>query len=551
MKPISLALLLLFSLPFFVALDTSSIWDTNEAYYTQTPREMVERNDWIVPHFNGEPRLNKPPLAYWIVAAVYKLFTPSVFWERLTIASLAFGSVLALFVLGKLLFGEEIALLGAGLFATSFRFLILSRRLLIEVLTLSCLLVALAFFLFWLEKGGKGRFSLSAFFFGLAFLSKGPIALLPVIILGTYLILSRRRLRPAPWVTGGIIFLLVSSSWFVLLGYQIGWQPVIDFFAKENLGRFIYSDFGPQRGPFYYLGVFVTDFFPWSFFFPGAVVWWIRNRPRRPASKDKRALLLLFLWIAIYMLFFSLSHNKQEYYILPVYPVAALGIATFLHHTRLSVFLLSLVSVIMGMVALALFLIVNVLRFEGTFLWVPSLLLLCTISLLIVRKWKGVAASLALFYFSAFGLYSKPLEQYRPVVHFAETIKRLTADSPHPLRAGYYRFATPSLAFYLNRPILELHKLEDAVQHLESPDPLYLILAASDYPQLARVTSVPLEIVEVRLKLYTTARVVIEGFQRGRMGNFRQVSTPSIYLITNKRTDRAKARTVDHRPSVQ
>ena len=26
---------------------------------------MAERADWLVPYFNGEPRLTKPPLSYW------------------------------------------------------------------------------------------------------------------------------------------------------------------------------------------------------------------------------------------------------------------------------------------------------------------------------------------------------------------------------------------------------------------------------------------------------------------------------------------------------
>ncbi len=72
-------LLSVFSLPLFVSLDTSSIWDANEAFYVQTPREMVESSNWLVPHFNGEPRLNKPPLSYWLVAGLYSLFGVSVF----------------------------------------------------------------------------------------------------------------------------------------------------------------------------------------------------------------------------------------------------------------------------------------------------------------------------------------------------------------------------------------------------------------------------------------------------------------------------------------
>src|SRR5829696_2354702 len=73
-------------LPYFVDLGGSSIWDANEAYYVETPREMIERGDYVFPTFNYEPRLNKPVLSYWIVIGLYKAFGTSVAAQRLGIA---------------------------------------------------------------------------------------------------------------------------------------------------------------------------------------------------------------------------------------------------------------------------------------------------------------------------------------------------------------------------------------------------------------------------------------------------------------------------------
>ena len=74
------------SCPYFVGLGGSSIWDANEAFYVETPREMIERGDYVNPTFNYEPRLNKPVLSYWIVAGFYQLFGVSVGVQRLPIA---------------------------------------------------------------------------------------------------------------------------------------------------------------------------------------------------------------------------------------------------------------------------------------------------------------------------------------------------------------------------------------------------------------------------------------------------------------------------------
>ena len=101
----------------------------------------------------------------------------------------------------------------------------------------------------------------------------------------------------------------------------------MEFFLSDNLGRFVSVDFGPQRGPFYYVGVFLGDFFPWSFFFPAAVIWSLRRKKDSGGEEETdHHWMLLSLWMGTYFLLFSLSHNKQEYYILPLYPAAALWV---------------------------------------------------------------------------------------------------------------------------------------------------------------------------------------------------------------------------------
>src|SRR5262249_60282300 len=67
---------------YFVSLGNSAIWDANEAYYVETPREMLEAHDLVNPAFNYEPRFNKPVLSYWIVAALYRAFGVSVAVQR-------------------------------------------------------------------------------------------------------------------------------------------------------------------------------------------------------------------------------------------------------------------------------------------------------------------------------------------------------------------------------------------------------------------------------------------------------------------------------------
>ena len=46
----------------FLGLGSNTIWDANEAFYVDTPRQMIRSGDYVNPVFNGEPRMNKPVL---------------------------------------------------------------------------------------------------------------------------------------------------------------------------------------------------------------------------------------------------------------------------------------------------------------------------------------------------------------------------------------------------------------------------------------------------------------------------------------------------------
>src|SRR5688500_1058688 len=97
----------------FLGLDASTIWDANEAFYTETPRQMVLSGDYVNPTFNGEPRFNKPVLSYWVVAAFYKVFGVAVWAERVAIALGALGIAAAAFVIARIVWSARAAWIAA------------------------------------------------------------------------------------------------------------------------------------------------------------------------------------------------------------------------------------------------------------------------------------------------------------------------------------------------------------------------------------------------------------------------------------------------------
>jgi len=58
-------------LTFFVGLGRPALTDSDEAFYAQAGREMVETGDWVTPRYNGEIRFANPVLFYWLFALFF------------------------------------------------------------------------------------------------------------------------------------------------------------------------------------------------------------------------------------------------------------------------------------------------------------------------------------------------------------------------------------------------------------------------------------------------------------------------------------------------
>ena len=59
------ALLLLAPVLFLANTWGYDLWPADEPRFGQVAREMMESGDYLVPHINGEPYKEKPPLLFW------------------------------------------------------------------------------------------------------------------------------------------------------------------------------------------------------------------------------------------------------------------------------------------------------------------------------------------------------------------------------------------------------------------------------------------------------------------------------------------------------
>ncbi|HJZ94170.1 MAG TPA: glycosyltransferase family 39 protein, partial [Gemmataceae bacterium] len=179
------SLLILLVLPALLLYPTLSfhLLEPDEGRYAQIPREMLARGDWVVPHLQGQPYLDKPPLLYWLVMLSYSVFGVAEAPARLIPALAVHGSILVVYLLGRRSLGERSAFWGGLFLAVAPGFVGMARLLTMDGLLTYWVTLAL-FATFEAVRGGRfraGWWYLAAVAAGFGVLTKGPIPFLLLV----------------------------------------------------------------------------------------------------------------------------------------------------------------------------------------------------------------------------------------------------------------------------------------------------------------------------------------------------------------------------------
>src|SRR5262249_44204379 len=108
------------------------LFEPDEGRYAEIPREMADRDEWVVPYLQGEPYLDKPPLFYWLVMACYRVFGVHAWSARLVPALAIHGSILLVYFFGRRPLGERSALWGALFLGLAPAFVSMGRLLVLD-----------------------------------------------------------------------------------------------------------------------------------------------------------------------------------------------------------------------------------------------------------------------------------------------------------------------------------------------------------------------------------------------------------------------------------
>ncbi|HEY0008121.1 MAG TPA: glycosyltransferase family 39 protein, partial [Tepidisphaeraceae bacterium] len=97
------------------AAGTTAVSRTQEARVLVTASEMVDRplHDWLIPKANGQVRLKKPPLAYWLSAASIDAFGNGERAGRLPAVLAGWATLGLMYAIGRKLFNPLAGTLAA------------------------------------------------------------------------------------------------------------------------------------------------------------------------------------------------------------------------------------------------------------------------------------------------------------------------------------------------------------------------------------------------------------------------------------------------------
>lgn len=326
---VTLSVLVLLAL--FVGLGERPVSKIQEVRVAETAREMLESGEWIVPRYNGDLRLQKPPLPYWLTAASYRVMGVNEFATRVPAA--VFGLFSALLMWFWIRRNADATTASYCTLALVTTYIGLRYFRSGEADSILLFFISVASMLgYELVQSARNRWRqvLFGLSLGLGFLSKGPAALaIPLITLSCMAVVEKRAKRLHPSISSLfnaqslIPLILVAFGWYIWIIWQLP-DMAQSFFGKQLDETFVS---GSHAKPlWWYLAHWLEFFAPWSIVLIPAA-WMAFRLPKASMSVVVR---YAWIWLGVVFVLLTATVNKQMQYALLFAPPQAIIVGHYL-----------------------------------------------------------------------------------------------------------------------------------------------------------------------------------------------------------------------------
>jgi len=365
----------------FYGLGSYPLLDHNEGMYAAIARDMLHSGDFIIPHLNGLPYLEKPPLLFWLMAVSMSVFGEHEWATRLVPALALFATT---WMMERFIYrqtkSQTASMAAALIFATALPLLAIGRMVLCDML-MTCFLSAALMGFYNRGQGSEVRiqgrkegFYGFYFFLALAVLTKGFVAI--ILAGGTialFLLWQRRPLQDYLRIVslrGMLLFLVITTPWHIAASLQ---EPgfAYFYFINEHVLRFL-----NLREPhdyytghiWYYLPRILGYLAPWTVFL---ALFARKDAQCQMLDIKKESFLIsdlyhltsfLWSWFFFCLVFFSISGAKANYYMIAGMPPLVMLLAL-----KLAQCMETKPHIIRGLASIALLLIISAIELVQCF----------------------------------------------------------------------------------------------------------------------------------------------------------------------------------------
>ncbi len=350
--------ILIFALAAMPFAATFGWYYPDERHYTDGALRMLQQGHWLVPeNADGSVRFEKPPLAYWAVAAGWRCLGVNPLAARLPFLLTSCGTLWLTYRLARKMTGsQETALLAVLMLAAHPQFFLCSVRSMPDSLLTFFITLSGAGFLrlvvwqeltpgaFWMAYGGAAG----------AAMGKGLLGAVIILFAWVFAYLIHFKWRDAVRIVhwpGLAVAVLMPIGW---VGYGMlthGWAAWDGLFGDQVLTNLDGEVWSPiWRAPVFVL-ILVVNCLPWSL---PVIESWVRKRGWPTASVPLPAQKFILIWAALLVAGFSLGSNLSWRYLLPAMPLLSVLLADWLQNRAFQSTIFPLTRVLKAVLVLIL-----------------------------------------------------------------------------------------------------------------------------------------------------------------------------------------------------
>lgn len=361
-------LLLLSCISFPLAIGSVHLFDWDEVNFAEIAREMIVNKNYLNVQINYLPFWEKPPLFFWLQALSMKIFGINEFASRFPNVLIGVASILTLYYIGKKFISDKFAFIWALSYFGSLLPHFYFKSGIIDPLFNLFIFISIYFFYLYQNEYLKKNLILASLLTGLAILTKGPVALLIIILVVLFFVSYKWKtikIKILDVIVAGVIICITTSFWFISEIINGGGIEIFKEFIAYQIRLFTTSEAGHGEPFYYHFIVLFFGCFPISLI---AIPYILKKNFTDAKSiliKDFYTLNFILFWVVLIL--FSITTTKIVHYsslcYFPLSFIAAYITYQNINEKRnfhkITFILLAFVGVLIGLIFTAIPLIVK------------------------------------------------------------------------------------------------------------------------------------------------------------------------------------------------